>query len=182
MAPAQVAVALCVPRDQCHPSTPLIRSTFPITVPRAPCDRSYGDDVYGWLDGGGGGGGSLDGARMAQGVSKVLNREPRSLAVIAQYSCRRMRDGARASGGRPVCSARPMPPKHATHQIYFPITVPRAVRSLVRRQRRWRRWRRLARCDQLMQGGAVYNYYGTFTASDCTFDNNVAVTTARHIA
>ena len=37
-----------------------------------------------------------------------------------------MKDGARASGGRPVCSARPMPPKHPTHQIYFPITVPRA--------------------------------------------------------
>ena len=47
---------------------------FPITVPLTPCDRSYGDDDDGWLDGGGGGGGgSLDGARMAQGVSKSLS-------------------------------------------------------------------------------------------------------------
>ena len=29
MAPARVAVVLCVPRDQCHPSTPLIRAIFP---------------------------------------------------------------------------------------------------------------------------------------------------------
>ena len=74
MAPAQVAVALCVPRDQCHPSTPLIRSIFP-SPSLAPRDRSYGDDVYGWLDGGGGGGGSLDGVRVVQYVRKTESRD-----------------------------------------------------------------------------------------------------------
>ena len=42
------------------PKHPTHQIYFPITVPLAPCDRSYGDDVYGWLDGGGGGGGSHD--------------------------------------------------------------------------------------------------------------------------
>ena len=125
MAPAQVAVALCVPRDQCHPSTPLIRSIFPSpSLARRATARTATTST----------GGSMAAAAAAARSTACawcsmcvrLNRETRSLAVIAQYSCRRMKDGARASGGRPVCSARPMPPKHPTHQIYFPITVPRA--------------------------------------------------------
>ena len=74
MAPAQVAVASCVPREQCHPSTPLIRSIFP-SPSLAPCDRSYGDDVYERLDGGGGGGGSLDGVRVVQYVRETESRD-----------------------------------------------------------------------------------------------------------
>ena len=58
------------------PKHPTHQIYVPITVPRAPCDRSYGDDVYGWLDGGGGGGGgSLDGVRVVQSVRKTESRD-----------------------------------------------------------------------------------------------------------